>query len=66
LPQALGRLCAVVAVGRTPPEVMEALGHTDARLTLKLYARAMGPDPNELQGLRALTGVRTLASGGTS
>jgi len=45
------------AIGQTPPEVMQALGHTDARLTLMIYARAMRRDHDELQILRALTGL---------
>jgi integrase len=40
---ALRRTFASVAfaIGWTPPQVMEALGHTDARLTLNIYARTM-------------------------
>jgi integrase len=53
------------ALGRTPPEVMEALGHIDARLTLRIYARAMRRDPGEVQILRALTGLATRAHGET-
>jgi class 3 adenylate cyclase len=42
------------AIGRTAPEVMEQLGHSDARLTLRVYARAMSSDIHEKARLNAL------------
>jgi integrase len=45
------------AVGWTPPEVMEALGHMDARLTLNLYARAMRRDAADVAALHELVGI---------
>jgi hypothetical protein len=42
------------AIGRTAPEVMEQLGHSDARLTLRIYARAMRQDEGERERLQAL------------
>lgn len=44
------------AIGRTPPEVMEALGHVDARTTLQIYARAMRREDDEIELLRRLVG----------
>ena len=44
------------AIGRTPPEVMDALGHVDARTTLQIYARAMRREPAEEALLRVLVG----------
>jgi integrase len=44
------------AIGRTPPEVMDALGHVDARTTLQIYARAMRREEGELELLRQLVG----------
>ncbi|MCW3033312.1 MAG: integrase family protein [Solirubrobacterales bacterium] len=45
------------AIGCTPPEVMDALGHVDARTTLQIYARAMRREEDEVELLRCLTGV---------
>ncbi len=42
------------ALGRPAPVVMEQLGHTDARLTLRVYARAMRQSPEERESLKAL------------
>ena len=36
------------------PEVMAQLGHTDARLTLRVYARAMSQDHGERERLQTL------------
>jgi integrase len=47
----------VFAVGWTPPEVMEALGHIDGRLALNLYARSMRRDAADVAALRCLVGV---------
>lgn len=44
------------AIGRTPPEVMEALGHVDARTTLQIYARAMRREEGEIEILKQLVG----------
>ena len=42
------------ALGRSAPEVMAQLGHTDARLTLRVYARAMSQDHGERERLQTL------------
>lgn len=59
-PHALRRTCASIlfAIGRTAPEVMAQLGHTDARLTLRVYARAMSQDEGEREQLKALVDGR--------
>jgi integrase len=48
-PHSLRRTYAslMFAPGRPAPVVMEQLGHTDARLTLRVYARAMRQSPEE-------------------
>lgn len=58
-PHSLRRTFAslLFALGRTAPEVMDQLGHTDPKLTLRIYARAMRRDAGESQRLRALAGV---------
>jgi len=45
------------ALGYSPPEVMEALGHADPRVSLRVYARAMKRDAKEIERLRALAGL---------
>jgi integrase len=45
------------AIGRTPPEVMDQLGHTDPKLALRLYARAMRRDQDDVGRLRRLAGM---------
>jgi integrase len=42
------------AIGRVAPDVMDQLGHSDARLTLRVYARAMRNDTGEQARLKAL------------
>jgi len=42
------------ALGRPSPAVMEQLGHTDARLTLRVYTRAMCQSPQERDLRKAL------------
>jgi integrase len=44
------------AIGRTPPEVMDALGRVDARTTLQIYARTMRRDEDKLAQLKRLVG----------
>lgn len=58
-PHSLRRTFAslLFALGRTAPEVMDQLGHTDPKLTLRIYARAMRRDARETRSLRALGGV---------
>jgi integrase len=55
-PHSLRRTYAslMFALGRPAPVVMEQLGHTDARLTLRVYARAMRQSPEERDSLKAL------------
>ena len=55
-PHSLRRTFAslLFALGRTAPEVMEQLGHTDPKLTLRIYARAMRRDVGETARLRVL------------
>jgi integrase len=45
------------ALGRTPVEVMDQLGHTDPKLALRIYARAMRRDEGEMERLRAGAGT---------
>jgi integrase len=45
------------AVGWTLPEVMEALGYIDARLTLMIYARSVRREPEEVAALRRLLSI---------
>ncbi len=52
------------ALGRTAPEVMAQLGHTDARLTLRVYARAMSQDEGERERLQTLVDGRSLGTNG--
>jgi integrase len=61
-PHSLRRTFAslLYALGRTPPEVMDQLGHTDPKLPLRIYARAMRRDEGEVERLRALAGVEAL------
>lgn len=58
-PHSLRRTFASVlfALGYSPPAVQEAMGHTDPKLTLRIYARAMRRTPEEALALRAVTGV---------
>jgi integrase len=55
-PHSLRRTFAslLFALGRTAPEVMDQLGHTDPNLTLRIYARAMRRDEGENERLRRL------------
>ena len=67
-PHSLRRTFASVlyALGRTPVDVMDQLGHTDPKLALRIYARAMRRDEAELGRLRALVGGSEWAPMGTS
>jgi hypothetical protein len=55
-PHSLRRTYAslMFAIGRPAPDVMEQLGHTDARLTLRVYARAMRQSAVDRDRLKAL------------
>lgn len=61
-PHSLRRTFAslLFALGYSAPEVMEQLGHTDARLTLRIYAKAMRQQAGERKRLRALVEGRPL------
>lgn len=65
-PHSLRRTFAslLFALGCSAPEVMEQLGHTDARLTLRVYAKAMRQEDGERQRLRALVEGRPLRKAG--
>lgn len=52
------------ALGRTAPEVMAQLGHTDARLTLRVYARSMSRDKGERGRLQDLVDGLLLGTNG--
>lgn len=58
-PHSLRRTFAslLFALGRTAPDVMEQLGHTDPKLTLRVYARAMRRDVDDAAALRSLAGL---------
>ncbi len=66
-PHSLRRTFAslLFAVGATAPEVMEQLGHTDARLTLGIYARTMRHGDEERERLRRLVETPVWAPLGT-
>ena len=57
-PHSLRRTFAslLFALGRPAPIVMEQLGHTDAKLTLRIYARAMRRGEGETKRLREIVG----------
>ncbi len=65
-PHSLRRTFAslLFALGCSAPEVMEQLGHTDARLTLRIYAKAMRQEAGERERLRALIEGRPLRKTG--
>ena len=50
------------ALGRSAPEVMAQLGHTGARLTLRVYARAMSQDHGERERLQTLVNGHSLGT----
>ena len=66
-PHSLRRTFASVlyALGRSPVDVMDQLGHTDPKLALRIYARAMRRDDAERERLRALVGGADWARMGT-
>jgi integrase len=52
----------LVAIGKDPKTVMEALGHTDPKFTLKVYTHMMARGDDERRRLKALVaGERVLA-----
>jgi integrase len=57
-PHALRRTFAslLFALDHKAPEVMEQLGHSDPKLTLRIYARAMRSGPADPHRLKALVG----------
>jgi integrase len=65
-PHSLRRTFAslLFALGYSAPEVMEQLGHTDARLTLRIYAKAMCQQAGERKRLGALVEGRPLRKTG--
>ena len=48
------------AVGESPPYVMAQCGHTDAKITLGIYAKAMDRRDGEPERLKALVEGREL------
>jgi integrase len=60
-PHSLRRTFAslLFALGRTPPEVMDQVGHADPKLTLRIYARAMKRGEREVEMLAALAGLQS-------
>ncbi len=67
-PHSLRRTFAsvLIALGEDPAYVIEQLGHTDPRLTLRLYAKAMGRRDGERERLRALVEGYEWAASGTN
>jgi acyl-CoA reductase-like NAD-dependent aldehyde dehydrogenase len=47
-------MSVLYALGEPPTVVMEEAGHTDAKLALRIYARAMRRSEDEKAELRAL------------
>jgi len=66
-PHSLRRTFAslLFALGRTAPEVMDQLGHTDPKLTLRVYARSMRRGEDENQRFQALIAGRELEPAAT-
>jgi len=66
-PHSLRRTFAslLFAVGEPAPAVMEQLGHTDARLTLGIYAKTMRQRQGDRERLKALVETRHWAPMGT-
>jgi integrase-like protein len=62
-PHSLRRMFASVlhALGSSPPVVMAEMGHTDPKLALAIYAKAMSRDEWQLAELRALVEGSLLA-----
>ena len=50
------------AIGRTAPGVMSQIGHTDPRLTLRVYAGIMSQDQGERDRLQALVDAKRLGT----
>lgn len=67
-PHSLRRTFASVlyALGSTPPVVMAEMEHTDPKLALAIYARAISRDEHQLAELRALVGGTDWAPGAVS
>ena len=65
-PHSLRRTFALYAIGRTPPEVIDQLGHTEPKLALRIYARSMRRDGGEVERLRVLVGLSEWAVVGRS
>jgi integrase len=55
----------LIALGRDPRYVMEQLGHTDPKFTLRIYAHAMRFSEDERARLKALAEGRVLAGIGS-
>ena len=54
------------AVGESPPYVMAQCGHTDAKITLGIYAKAMDRRDGEPERLKALVEGRELVATGST
>jgi len=67
-PHSLRRTAASIwfAIGWTPPRVMAAMGHTDAAMTLNVYARQMARQDGEPERLKALVEGADWAAMGSS
>ncbi len=65
-PHSLRRtFCSLLyALGETPTVVMDEMGHTDAKLALRIYAQAMRREDDEQAQLRALVEGGVLANSG--
>jgi hypothetical protein len=66
-PHSLRRtFCSLLfALGEPHPVVMREMGHTDAKLTLNIYAHVMDRDEKENERLRALVNGESLGRLGT-
>jgi integrase len=55
-------MSVLYALGEPPTVVMQEVGHTDPKLSLRIYAQAMRRDPEEVERLRALVNGEHMAA----
>ena len=55
-------MSVLYAIGEPPTVVMAEVGHTDPKLSLRIYAQAMRRDPEEVDRLRALVNGERIAA----
>jgi integrase len=66
-PNGLRRTFAsLLAIGETPPIVMQEMGHADSKLALDIYAHALRREPGENERMRALVDGESFGSFGSA